>query len=109
MLKVAACIRDGVVVNVAEYDEDTSGAWLDAVRADFDEVRVLDAAAIGWTVEEEGLRVPPPFPSWTWDGTAWQPPVPHPDDENVYAWDEDSQTWATVDPISKQGDLNGSS
>ena len=75
MLKSAALIRNGTVVNVAVYDEDTSGPWLDAVRTDYDEVRIVDAAGIGWTVEADGLRPPSPFPSWSWDGAAWQPPT----------------------------------
>ena len=36
MLKSAVLIRNGAVVNVAAYDEDTSGPWLDAVRTDYD-------------------------------------------------------------------------
>lgn len=53
-------------------------------------------------------RPPQPYPSWTWsDG--WQPPIPYPDDENFYEWDEETFSWATVDPNSGQGDLNGTS
>lgn len=94
MLKHAACIRDGVVVNVGVYDEDTSGPWLDAVRADYDEVRIVDAAGVGWTVETDGLRPPSPYPSWSWDGAAWVAPVPAPD--GPAWWDEDTQTWVPV-------------
>lgn len=94
MLKAAACIRDGVVVNVAVYDEDTSGPWLDAVSSDYDEVRIVDEAGIGWTVEADGLRPPSPYPSWTWDGEAWVAPVPMPD--GPHSWDEDAQAWVPV-------------
>lgn len=45
-----------------------------------------------------------PFPLWTWEDGAWTPPVPYPDDNKFYTWDEDEQNWATVDPISEQGD-----
>lgn len=34
-----------------------------------------------------------PYPSWTWNGTAWVAPVPYPDDGKEYVWDEDSQEW----------------
>ena len=95
MLKSAALIRNGTVVNVAVYDEDTSGPWLDAVRTDYDEVRIVDDAGIGWTVEADGLRPPSPFPSWSWDGAAWQPPTPAPDEPAT--WDEDAQAWVPVD------------
>lgn len=38
---------------------------------------------IDWTLEPEGWRPPPPFPSWTWDDSAgnYEPPVPQPEEE----------------------------
>jgi hypothetical protein len=91
MLKAAALIRDGVVVNVAVYDEDTSAGWLKAVKKHHDEVRVVDQAGIGWTVEDDGLRPPSPFPSWTWDGNAWVAPIEKPEGDHV--WDEEAGAW----------------
>lgn len=37
-----------------------------------------------------------PYPSWAWDGTNWQPPVPHPDGDGRYEWDEEEQAWVEV-------------
>ena len=37
-----------------------------------------------------------PYPSWTWDGERWNPPVPYPDDDKFYQWDEETQTWVEV-------------
>ena len=37
-----------------------------------------------------------PYPSWTWDGEKWNPPVPYPDDDKFYTWDEDTQSWVEV-------------
>lgn len=91
MLKSAACINNGVVVNVSVYDEDTSAAWLEAVRDQFDEVRIVDEAGIGWTVEADGLRPLSPYPSWTWNGSQWEAPVPAP--EGPASWDEDTLSW----------------
>lgn len=34
-----------------------------------------------------------PYPSWTWNGTAWVAPVPYPNDGQECVWDEDSQEW----------------
>lgn len=87
----AAMIRDGVVVNVAVYEPETSKAWLKAVKAEFDEVRVVDHAGIGWTVHDDGLRPPSPFASWIWDGLEWQPPTPKPDGPHM--WDEEAGAW----------------
>lgn len=37
-----------------------------------------------------------PYPSWTWGGTSWVPPVAYPDDGAIYEWDEAGQAWAEV-------------
>lgn len=37
-----------------------------------------------------------PFPSWSWDGSAWQPPVPYPD-EGSWFWDEAGQQWVPAE------------
>jgi hypothetical protein len=41
---------------------------------------------------------PQPFPSWTISAPTWTwvPPVPYPNDENVYNWDEQQQKWVQV-------------
>jgi hypothetical protein len=46
------------------------------------------------------FRPPQPFPSWTWQeapavaATAgFFPPVPYPEDGEMYDWDEENQTW----------------
>ena len=94
-VKNAALITAGVVVNVAVYDEDTSAGWLAAVTPDYDEVRIVDEAGIGWTVEADGLRPPSPFPSWVWNGDEWEAPVPKPDGD--YYWDETAGEWKPVE------------
>ena len=34
-----------------------------------------------------------PYPSWTWNGTAWEAPLPYPDDGGDYVWDESAGEW----------------
>lgn len=34
-----------------------------------------------------------PYNSWVWTGEVWIPPVPKPDEENYYDWDEPTQQW----------------
>jgi hypothetical protein len=49
---------------------------------------------IDWTLEVEGWRIPSPFPSWTWIGTEWQPPVPMPTlGGYTYMWNEELLNW----------------
>lgn len=90
--QVAAIIDAGVVVNVAALStqNDYTG-WVTAMEAAHDEVRLVEVAGIGWTVESDGLRPPSPYPSWTWDGTAWVAPVPKPEGNHV--WDENTGSW----------------
>ncbi len=45
-------------------------------------------------------RPPQPYPSWEWEDGAWTPPVPYPDDGEMYGWDEDAQGWI---PVSVDG------
>ena len=46
---------------------------------------------------------PSPYPSWSLNKTAkrWEAPIEKPDDDIIYAWDEDAGNWAIVrDPAS---------
>ena len=44
--------------------------------------------------DKDNFSRPQPYPSWTLDEECrWHPPVARPEDENEYAWDEDTQTW----------------
>jgi len=37
-----------------------------------------------------------PYPSWTWQDGTWTPPVPYPDHDGLYVWDEDAAGWEPV-------------
>jgi hypothetical protein len=56
--------------------------------------------ASGHTVTAEARltapRPPQPYPSWTWAGGDWQPPVAYPDGDGLCAWDEAAQTWTPI-------------
>lgn len=57
-------------------------------------------AGIGYTYDEarDAFIPPQPFASWTLDENRclWQPPVPYPNDEKLYEWDEDNQQWVEL-------------
>ena len=63
------------------------------------------ATNAGATVEGETTftvpRPPQPFPSWTWTDGRWTPPVPYPDGDAEYVWDEQSGAW--VDAADEDG------
>ena len=54
-------------------------------------------AGIGYTYDPtlDAFIPPQPFPSWTLHTATcdWQPPVPCPDDGQLYSWDEAAQAW----------------
>jgi hypothetical protein len=54
-------------------------------------------AGIGYTYDPtlDAFIPPQPFPSWTLDTATcnWQPPIPCPDDGQLYDWDEAAQAW----------------
>jgi len=44
---------------------------------------------------------PQPYPSWSLDDNSdWQAPTPMPEDDNMYSWNEDTQSWDLVEPIN---------
>lgn len=53
-------------------------------------------AGVGYTYDEtdDVFIAPQPYPSWILDENHdWQPPVPYPDDEGMFVWDEDIENW----------------
>lgn len=55
-------------------------------------------AGIGYSYSDQlDAFIPPrPFPSWLLNEETclWESPVPYPgDEENLYSWDEENQTW----------------
>ena len=57
-------------------------------------------AGIGYTYDEDrDAFIPPrPFASWTLNESTclWDSPVPHPDDGELYTWDEATTNWLPV-------------
>ncbi len=58
-------------------------------------------AGIGYTYDEDrdAFILPKPFDSWLLDEPTctWEAPVPYPNDDNAYVWNEQTQAWDLVD------------
>ena len=58
-------------------------------------------AGLGYTYDEarDAFIPPKPFPSWTLNESTclWNAPVPYPDDNQMYLWNEETQQWDVVD------------
>jgi|TARA_A100001015_G_scaffold288961_1_gene360339 hypothetical protein len=55
-------------------------------------------AGIGHHYDGTGFYAPQPFDSWTLNSTSylWEPPVAHPNDGQIYNWNEANQQWDLV-------------
>lgn len=58
-------------------------------------------AGIGDTYKEDldMFISPQPYPSWSLNETngQWEAPIPRPDDENLYVWNEETQSWDLIE------------
>ena len=90
MTTYAARIEDGVVTQVivgtaAWASDRLGGVWVDSATK----------VGVGWEQFDGGLRPPAPFPSWSWDGVGWQPPVAQTDPDTI--WDAPTLSWVVAD------------
>lgn len=55
-------------------------------------------AAIGdtYNLREDLFISPQPYPSWIRTGSYWQAPVPLPEDEKMYKWNEEELRWDQI-------------
>ena len=60
-------------------------------------------AGTGYTYDSDSdvFVAPQPYPSWSLDDNSdWQAPTPMPENDNMYSWNEDTQSWDLVEPIN---------
>jgi len=92
-------------VIVAEQDFINSGAVGDSflwVQTSYNNNFRKNYAGVGFTYDKtrDAFYVPQPYPSWTLneDTCQWEAPVAYPDDDKMYDWDEETQSWDEVTP-----------
>lgn len=95
-MKYYANIETGYVteVIVTESTDGLDGEWLETTK---DGSMRKNYAGIGFFYDEtrDAFIPPQPFPSWVLDeGTCqYDSPIPYPDDDKKYTWDEASVSW----------------
>jgi hypothetical protein len=49
--------------------------------------------------DRDAFYEPQPYLSWTLneDSCQWESPVPYPDDDEMYTWNEDKQSWDLIE------------
>ena len=105
MSKYWAKVNKGIVqkVIVAEesffdtFVDDSAGQWIEtkmdgSIRKNY--------AGIGFSYDStrDAFIPPQPYPSWTLDESTcrWECPVAHPNDGNIYEWNETDQQWDEI-------------
>ena len=89
--RTAAVVVDGIVENVIAI---TAEHVLAEGEVEYTEAA---PAGIGWEYDGTGFIPPQPFPSWELVDYRWEPPVPMPDDEQMYYWDEETTSWQVAE------------
>ncbi len=58
-------------------------------------------AGIGYTWDGTGFAAPQPFPSWSMNQESylWEAPVPYPNDNKRYSWDEATTSWVELETV----------
>ena len=101
-----AKVENGIVteVIVSEKDFINSGVMGDEflwVQTSYNGNFRGKYAATGdtWDKVNEVFISPQPYPSWSLnDSFNWEAPIAHPDDGNMYQWNEETQSWDEVTP-----------
>jgi len=62
-------------------------------------------AASGYTYDEDrdAFIAPKPYDSWLLDDSTcfWEAPIPYPNDDNAYIWNESTQAWDLLDLVEE--------
>jgi len=106
MSKYWAKVTDGLVVKVIvanddffdTFVDDSAGTWIEtkmdgSIRKNY--------AGIGdiYDLQRDAFYKSQPYPSWTLneDTCLWEAPVEKPDNDNLYTWNEETQTWDLIE------------
>jgi len=107
-----AKVTNGIVteVNVAEegFFDNSPDTWIQTSYNTFGGTHLLGGtplrknyAGIGYTYDEQRDAFIPPKPYNSWvlneETCQWGAPVPRPEDDKRYKWDESTQNWVEVE------------
>jgi len=93
--------EDNIVVNVVVIDDESDESIFTSVAQQYGAVRWLDTSIYGITeinghFDGTRLWVEKPYESWVKGDNEWVAPVPYPQDEKHYYWDEATISWVEV-------------
>jgi hypothetical protein len=124
-----AKIENGIVTDVwvaeKEFIDNLDGLWIqtsyntrggvhydtETTLPSNDQTKALrkNYAVIGFTYDSErDAFIPPkPFDSWLLndDTCLWEAPIPYPEDDKVYTWDEETINWIEVVDVEESPEV----
>lgn len=92
-----AFVKDGIVINILVFDGHNH-TLLNQCKEHFGADEVVcccdnGIAYIDGTWDGKEFKPKKPYESWIWNGSIWESPVPYPQDNSHYEWNESSQNW----------------
>ena len=100
-LEAELTARTGDVYRQTSYNTHGGVHYTDGEPSE-DQTKALrkNYAGVGFTYDEgrDAFIPPKPFESWVLDEDTclWQAPLPYPEDEGTYTWNEESGAWVVV-------------
>ena len=83
--------------NGIEFLTEWSGGYTNWKQTSYNAIFRKNYAGIGYSysVDLDAFVPPKPYPSWLLNTNTcrWEPPIPYPNDGNLYTWDEATQSW----------------
>jgi hypothetical protein len=87
-------------IGIAFCERLLGGTWK---QTSYNGNRRKNYAGIGYTYDSERDAFIPPKPYASWvlneDTCLWEAPTPMPDDGQMYAWNEETQTWDAIQQL----------
>lgn len=101
---VYAVIENDKVGNIIISDQENAEEVLKMLLPDAQEVIFSNENTgipyIDGDFFEGKFRIPKPYQSWVWDSeqSSWVAPIPYPEDNKVYFWNEEEGYWESYIP-----------
>jgi len=91
----AAQIENNIVVQIIVGSSDWANDKIGGTWIDISELSI----GLGFTYKKDSntFTAPQPYPSWTLIDNVWKAPLPYPNDNKFYDWNEENQTWVQIE------------
>lgn len=91
-MKKYAIIDHNEIVNVISAESEEEAKLVSGL----DVIETEGQPWLYWTLKDDVWIPPAPFSFWTWDGNQWNPPEPNENNDSIWIWNEEFQTWEEI-------------